>query len=142
MKWNEIINEIFSSNEPYKKISDTTQYKSSIKTYKFEIDQKIYQVIFRSDAHNNWDVKFGLVNNNHLEYGITNTKNQFKVFSTVIKILYKFILEINPQLIVFMADEKSRRKLYQAMANKLSPELIKHGFEISQDEYEFFIQRK
>jgi hypothetical protein len=58
-------------------------------------------------------------------YDISNTGNQYVVFTTVLHIIAEVIRNRNPLELQFDAKEPSRIKLYDAMINKLSS---KFGF--------------
>lgn len=61
-----------------------------------------------------------------LDYSITRTGNQYKVFSTVIEIIRSFVSDKSPSVLRFVAEERSRQKLYNRMVRSLSSSL---GFE-------------
>lgn len=60
--------------------------------------------------------------------GITGTGDEFEIFSTVLTIIKKALLEHDPELVAFGAHEGSRQKLYdrmiKLMQRKYSYELL------------------
>lgn len=54
------------------------------------------------------------------EYGITNTGNAIKIFTTIVTITLDFLNKAKPNVLVFSAKEQSRKKLYARMADRLT----------------------
>lgn len=72
------------------------------------------------------------------QYDLTGTGDQYRVFSTVAKVMGQAIREVMPTVMVFTAKEKSRVKLYRAMAERISS---KSGYKnVSQKEFVSIIE--
>jgi hypothetical protein len=52
------------------------------------------------------------------EIDVTGQGNQFKIFSTIIECIKKFIEAKHPEIIEFISDEESRSSLYNSMIKK------------------------
>lgn len=130
-----LLMELFDKPLPYKKI-DSSSFKDS---YNFETSNgfKINVNVFKIDNFkqagvdlDDGGIGFDFQNTNVSgdQEGITGTGDEFEVFSTVLDIIKRALVEHNPTLVAFGAHEGSRQKLYQRMINimqrKFSYELL------------------
>ena len=71
---------------------------------------------------NYFDIQFYIdaEENKRDNIGISGTGDAMRVLATVLVIMKDFLKREEPQIIVFTADEKSRRKLYDRMIKVLS----------------------
>lgn len=106
--------------------------------YSFKINDLIYEVDFREDSlpkdtqikldreENIFgtEVEFTMKTKNStkrdLKFGITNTGNSIKVFSTVLTIIEKYMNKEKPEFFFFTAEEKSRQKLYDRLSKRIN----------------------
>lgn len=83
-------------------------------------------------------------------YDLTNKRESFKVFSTVIKMVEEFVNAVEPEQLVFSADkmtkeggETSRVSLYHKMATKIGGS---HGYTVRRkdegDSVRFWLEKK
>ena len=69
-----------------------------------------------------WDIAFGLNTFHGPKYNITHTGNEYIVFATIVDIIKEFIVDHNPDVITFSAEEPNRLALYRRMVNTLLPD--------------------
>lgn len=62
------------------------------------------------------------------QIGVTGTGNQFKVLSSVIDSLNRYVELNEPDYITFVAEEDNRRDLYKSMIKKLIDKFRKYKF--------------
>ena len=79
------------------------------------------EIKYGMEALNYHEISFAMVTPRGEEaYDLTYTGNQYKVFSTVIAIINNILNSRHDiKVIYFVADEPSRQKLYQRMAQRL-----------------------
>ncbi len=80
---------------------------------------------------NHYEIDFSLVDEDEIskKFGITDTGNQFTVFSTVIEIIKNEIIPMNlSSLITFTAGERSRQKLYGMLAKEMSRKVPQYEY--------------
>ena len=102
--------------------------------------------IFDAELHGlaNWRVTFQLIKSHprggtQADMGVTGTEgtNAIRVLGTVKEIFEKFVKEINPDTVIFVADKSdgsgrgSRAKLYNRFAKTFAK---KYGYELDKDE--------
>ena len=81
---------------------------------------------------NEWEIMFTMTDKNG-KSGLgtmepTGKGNEFKIFATVAKMTDDFIKKQKPKSFIFSAKEKSRRKLYDRFAKKISSA---YGYKLS-----------
>lgn len=96
----------------------------------FTVNDKTYEfsAAFHADEED-WGIEFYFedTKENKIKSGITGTGDELLIFSTVLKIIDKFIKEKNYPNISFSAEEPSRKKLYDRMIKILSS---KYGYKL------------
>lgn len=122
------LNEIFKSKIDWMIEENTPSYFSA----EFYISRHLYRFIAQYlenpddiDDDPTWYIEFGQHDpqdpTNSTNFGITNTGNQYLVFSTIIDIMRFFIKSHNPAQLLCSAEEKSRQSLYLKMFKTLLP---------------------
>lgn len=114
------IDELFDKPAPYKWIYNTNDYHQAI----FEINNKTYSFEASEIDDFTWEIVFALSkgeNNRYDSVKITNTGDQYNVFSTVIEILKNLMSTVGVHKLVFSSAEPSRTKLYHKMVDTLLP---------------------
>ena len=110
----------------------------------FETNKKTaYSVtVSQQSSDDRWTIEFASDNG----YGITDSGDAFRVFTTVYEILKAFIDEVKPEFIEFEATHKepSRCKLYAALSKRLSNNC--NGYDIrtsgEKDGYDAFVIKR
>ena len=57
------------------------------------------------------------------EISNTGQGNAYKILSTVVELMKKFLQEKQPNIVVFSAEEPSKAAVYQSLINKMASEL-------------------
>jgi len=75
------------------------------------------------------------------DFNLSNTKDQYKVFSTIISIIESYVKNSSVDVIVFISkkSEKSRTSLYEKIINKLGKKYEKIYDEV-EDFYFFMVE--
>ena len=78
-----------------------------------------------------WNIGFEALTS---KYELTDNKEEFKVFSTVIKMIEEFVIKVKPARLTFSGDKKtmggretSRVSLYRRMVNRFGK---RHGYKV------------
>ncbi len=104
----------------------------------FSINDKSYEFSAVNDeTDDDWNVEFYLENSHTIKNDVTGTGDELVVFSTVLKILDKFIKDKDYPNIEFSAKEPSRKKLYDRMIRTLSS---KYGYRLDKT-FDYGIKR-
>lgn len=142
----EFISELFNKPVRYKKTMDDPY---GMVRYSFWVDEgseneSHYIIEFSYWSEGNydidepfWEVSFGNMSHGDDGYGITNTGNEIKVFSTIVNIMKEFTKKNNPPGYYFSAKEQSRKKLYDAMIRKLAK-----GFKVKKMGNKYYLKKK
>ena len=100
------------------------------------------KVDFLEQNQDQWAVQF---QNMSVEKGreqkITDTGEEHVIFATVLKIMNEFIRDMNPQRLIFSAEEPSRQKLYDTMIRRLGADWEVKKFDEG-DATRYFLIRK
>ena len=97
------------------------------KTASFLIDEQEYEVLFQLYDGTTWSVEFQLMDPDATPgfrrgtQQITGTRNAYQVFATVVDIMSDFLKKVQPEHLTLQAEEPSRKRLYDKMANKMVP---------------------
>ena len=134
------VNESFDTEPQYlsKLVSDRTGNRF---LYKFTINDEQYVVEFQKVDTNSFEVDFSADGN----YQLTNSRQHFKVLSTVMEAMSRFAKTHNPDVLLFSAakdlatDKKiSRGQIYTRMLNKFLPD----GYTYTVSETQMFFNFK
>lgn len=119
------LQELFDKAEKFKYKNDSDYITNAYFTvgdndYKFQAmsyDDDAWRILFKVENHEDKNA-----------YGKVDTGGkELLVFSTILKILDKFIIARKPAVITFSAKEKNRRNLYDKMIKVLSS---RYGFKL------------
>ena len=118
------INEIGEANrEPYNFTYENTSFNEV--HYYFSSEEYDYDVIIHNtDPHAaTWELQFGTIGGSTDD--VTNEGKQFKILSTIVKIIYDFINKHQPNILSFKpskdeerVDDKRRFNFYMAYIKK------------------------
>lgn len=88
--------------------------------YTFNVADQRYNMSFKSNkVEKGYSVTFENRTVGYRGYSVTGTGNEQKVFASVLYILNDFISKINPNVLAFGSDGRSRNKLYRALLRKI-----------------------
>lgn len=125
------INELFDNPVPAKWTD-----RGYRKIVNFSINGIKYNMEFEKETEQEWGCAFAQMKAFKRNFDITNLKQEFKVFSTVVSLMKKFIKEVKPPILTFEAArydsegaENSRIALYSKMINKMLPEFPEYTVE-------------
>lgn len=90
----------------------------------FTINGSRYIVTFKQDDWNGWEILFGLYDQDKhtMTYKMTNTGNQYQIFSALYKAYMTFLSPKNPTYLYASASIKSRQSLYQKLFRVVHPD--------------------
>jgi hypothetical protein len=113
MRFKDYITEVFDTEVNITKIKKSKNEWTAW----FEIDGKEFEFIAYSEIPDRWLINFY---DSSGETEITGKGDQFKVYSSVIQIIKKFIKDVKPKVFVFPAKERSRIKLYDKLSQMIA----------------------
>lgn len=111
------LTELFKKTVPWKWTTNT----KTTKVATFNIEDETYEVGFSTAElfpEGAWMVEFGILQQDMLHYGVTDLGHGYEVLSTVMEIFNEFVKTQDPNVLVFGAEEESRRKLYNRMVSR------------------------
>ena len=77
--------------------------------YNFKDHEDVeYEVIFHKKRLNEYEILFDVIENN---FELTHSKNEYKVFSTIIAVCKEFIKDFSPKKLQFAAEKNPRLEL-------------------------------
>ena len=148
-----LLKELFDKPLKYRWIEkDSDYYVASFSFINSKYNTKItYDVEFDNRAanrHNDYEITFAMTDRDRNilvpKIGITNSGDEIKVFSTIMKIIENFVNMKNPKFLIFRAAENSRIKLYSKIINRYANNFgykLKFNQEDDQDKTVFNLER-
>lgn len=124
-----LLRELFDKPVKYSVSSKDGDVNASFKVGDKLFHKKKYGVDAVQYPNNVWKLSFYLWKDGKKVYDITNTGDEFKVFSAVSNILKDFISSHEINKLIFSSEHVSRTKLYKKLLVKLLP-----GWDINYDE--------
>lgn len=141
MKFYEYITESFDKPAHWRNIGNGL--------YKWSIDDIDYSLLASQHGNNTIMIEFSVDHGEEIEYELTGTGNEMKVFATVLDIIINDVIpSYNPREITFdsdkMQDNKStnRTRLYTRLVKKFLPKGWKFTIDSGHPSYDVFMLEK
>lgn len=133
ISFKQFLAELFDSCYDFKWVSQSSsQYKATFQTDK---GYKYLVTFSRKIGQQEWEVVFALTSAFDSEhFGKTKTGNEFKVFSTVVKVVTEFLRKHRPETLYFFSrKDDDRDDFYKKLTYEFQRHARKEGYFVKYD---------